>query len=109
MAAGNLLALHRMRRTLAQGGYDLVHVHTPIASLITRLAAASLGRRRPAIVYTAHVSTSSRAVRVSNAGYAEFALRPSEPITRKRHLMEQALIEESAPTFARTMVTDSPD
>lgn len=51
---GNLRALPRMRKILAVGRYDLVHVHTPIASLVTRLAAAIMGSGRPAIAYTAH-------------------------------------------------------
>ncbi len=35
--------------------YDLVHMHTPIASFVTRMAALSLPRRRrPVLVYTAH-------------------------------------------------------
>lgn len=51
---GNVRGFTAMRGLLQRGHYDIVHVHTPIASLVTRLAAASLGRRRPAIVYTAH-------------------------------------------------------
>lgn len=44
-----------IRRLLRDGSYDIVHMHTPVASLLTRLAAASLGRRvRPKLVYTAH-------------------------------------------------------
>jgi glycosyltransferase involved in cell wall biosynthesis len=44
-----------IRRLLRAGSYDIVHMHTPVASLLTRLAAASLGRRvRPKVVYTAH-------------------------------------------------------
>lgn len=37
------------------GGYDIVHVHTPIASFITRVMARRLSSAsRPAVVYTAH-------------------------------------------------------
>ena len=50
-----------MRRSLGTlvdlvgDGFDIVHVHTPIASFLTRLAAARTPRdRRPAVVYTAH-------------------------------------------------------
>lgn len=53
-SAGNVGALRQIRRVMARGRFDVVHVHTPIAALVTRLAAASLGRSRPAIVYTAH-------------------------------------------------------
>lgn len=42
-------------RRLLDRGYDVVHVHTPIAAFMTRLAARSLPRaRRPGVVYTAH-------------------------------------------------------
>jgi glycosyltransferase involved in cell wall biosynthesis len=52
---GNLTACVQMRKLLAAGHFDIVHVHTPIASVITRLSVASLGRqRRPMVVYTAH-------------------------------------------------------
>jgi glycosyltransferase involved in cell wall biosynthesis len=51
---GNVRAFAEVRRILKEGDFDLVHVHTPIASMITRTAAASLGRSSPVIVYTAH-------------------------------------------------------
>lgn len=42
-------------RNLLAGGYDVVHTHTPVASLVVRMAVASLPRaQRPAVVYTAH-------------------------------------------------------
>jgi glycosyltransferase involved in cell wall biosynthesis len=48
-------ALRTVRRALADGQYDLVHTHTPIASFVVRAAAATIPRRRrPAVVYTAH-------------------------------------------------------
>jgi glycosyltransferase involved in cell wall biosynthesis len=44
-----------IRRVLRAGSFVIVHVHTPVASLLTRLAVATLGRRiRPKVVYTAH-------------------------------------------------------
>lgn len=50
-----------MRRSLGElgalvgDGFDIVHVHTPIAAFLTRLVAARTpADRRPAIVYTAH-------------------------------------------------------
>jgi glycosyltransferase involved in cell wall biosynthesis len=40
---------------LLDDGFDIVHVHTPIAAFLTRLVAARMpASRRPAIVYTAH-------------------------------------------------------
>lgn len=47
--------LRRVREIVAYGRYDIVHVHTPIAALVTRLA---LRRRDPRVgpklIYTAH-------------------------------------------------------
>jgi glycosyltransferase involved in cell wall biosynthesis len=44
-----------LRRRVAAGAYDLVHVHTPVAAFITRYALRDLPReQRPAVVYTAH-------------------------------------------------------
>lgn len=51
----NVRALSQVRRIVEQQGYDIVHVHTPVASFLTRLA---LRQRRAAnglkVVYTAH-------------------------------------------------------
>ena len=42
-------------RLLSVGKYSIVHVHTPIASLLTRLALAFIDRsKRPHLIYTAH-------------------------------------------------------
>jgi glycosyltransferase involved in cell wall biosynthesis len=53
-APGNLLgAARQVRRIVAERGYDLVHVHTPVAGFITRYAL----RAKPhgvKVVYTAH-------------------------------------------------------
>lgn len=50
----NLIGLWRFRRGLRGGRYAIVHLHTPVAAFFGRLAIASLGRLRPAVVYTAH-------------------------------------------------------
>ncbi|HET6497944.1 MAG TPA: glycosyltransferase [Coriobacteriia bacterium] len=45
----------RVRRIVIEGGYDIVHTHTPIASFMTRFALRSLpSGTRPVIIYTAH-------------------------------------------------------
>ena len=45
----------QIRRLMIVGGYDLVHVHTPVASFLLRLAAATIPKsQRPLIAYTAH-------------------------------------------------------
>ena len=50
-----LPAVRRVREIVGAGGYDLVHVHTPVASFVTRFA---LRHRDPAtgprVLYTAH-------------------------------------------------------
>lgn len=47
--------LRRVRQIVAQQGYDLVHVHTPIAALITRLALRRSHRPGATrVIYTAH-------------------------------------------------------
>lgn len=49
----SLQQIQAVRRTLSEGGYHVVHTHTPTASALTRIAGATL-RNRPPIVYTAH-------------------------------------------------------
>jgi glycosyltransferase involved in cell wall biosynthesis len=52
---GLVRAERELERLIAGGTYDIVHVHTPIASFLTRIAARRARQgRRPAIVYTAH-------------------------------------------------------
>lgn len=51
----NLNAFVAIRTLLQEGSYDIVHVHTPIASILTRFASATLRRKtRPVLIYTAH-------------------------------------------------------
>jgi len=56
LALGQVIrSARRVREIVEAGGYDLVHVHTPVASFVTRFA---LRRRDPArgprVIYTAH-------------------------------------------------------
>lgn len=50
----NFHALLQIRRLLRREHYDLLHLHTPIASFLSRLATAGLGPGRPRVIYTAH-------------------------------------------------------
>ncbi len=56
LAPGNLFgAASRVRAVVRHGGYDIVHVHTPIAAWVTRYALRLLPRAsRPVVIYTAH-------------------------------------------------------
>ena len=47
-----LSGVKRVQEVVTQGNYDLVHVHTPIAAFVTRLALKNLDK--PKVVYTAH-------------------------------------------------------
>ncbi|HET98486.1 MAG TPA: glycosyltransferase family 1 protein, partial [Desulfurivibrio alkaliphilus] len=48
-------AMARVREVVDRGDYDIVHVHTPVAAFITRLALARWRRAgRPQVIYTAH-------------------------------------------------------
>ena len=50
-----LRAVPRIKEIVAQGNYDLVHVHTPVAAFVTRYAIAQLKiKRKPQVIYTAH-------------------------------------------------------
>lgn len=51
--ASAIAAVREIRRVIRRGRYELVHVHTPVAAALTRIAATSL-RGRPRIIYTAH-------------------------------------------------------
>lgn len=51
--ADNYAGAHRLMQLAADGGYDLVHVHTPVAGFASRWALRS-GRPHPRIVYTTH-------------------------------------------------------
>lgn len=47
--------LRELRTIVEREGYDLVHVHTPIAGLVTRFALRRLrARGAPRVIYTAH-------------------------------------------------------
>lgn len=50
--APNLRSIYQLTRLIQANQYDLVHVHTPIAAVLGRIAAKIAGVKR--IVYTAH-------------------------------------------------------
>ncbi|GIP49235.1 glycosyl transferase family 1 [Paenibacillus sp. J53TS2] len=54
LAPGNLRALRELIGWLKRERYDLIHVHTPNASVVCRLAARLAGQPFSKVVYTAH-------------------------------------------------------
>jgi glycosyltransferase involved in cell wall biosynthesis len=55
LSPGNLLGTApTVRHIVAEGQYDLVHVHTPIAAFVTRFALRARRPHRPTVIYTAH-------------------------------------------------------
>lgn len=62
-------AVRRIGRIIGKGCYDVVHVHTPVAAFVTRVAVRQM-RSRPAVIYTAHGFHFHRGGgRLSNAMY----------------------------------------
>lgn len=54
LAAGNLRAIRELRRIVRAEQYDIVHCHTPVAALCTRLACRGVRKRGTRVFYTAH-------------------------------------------------------
>lgn len=50
----NFRAIGQIRRLAEENGYDIVHCHTPIASIMTRLACRKLRKKGLKVMYTAH-------------------------------------------------------
>ena len=51
---GNLSAYFQMKRLLKREKYDIIHCHTPMGSVITRLAARKAREKGTKVIYTAH-------------------------------------------------------
>ena len=51
---GNLLAYKKLKSVLDNGDYDIIHCHTPMGAVVTRLAAGKARKRGAKIFYTAH-------------------------------------------------------
>lgn len=55
LAPQNLIVAPRQIREVLASGYDIVHVHTPVAAFVTRYALNNLRKRgSPKVIYTAH-------------------------------------------------------
>lgn len=53
-AKGNLTAIKQIKKIVEENHYDIVHCHTPIASICTRLACRKLRKKGVKVIYTAH-------------------------------------------------------
>lgn len=51
---GNFKAIKQLKKIVADGQYDIVHCHTPIAGACTRLACMNLRKNGVKVFYTAH-------------------------------------------------------
>lgn len=54
LSPGNIGAYRALRRIIRSQRFDLIHCHTPTASILTRLAAAKSRKTGTKVVYTAH-------------------------------------------------------
>jgi glycosyltransferase EpsD len=50
----HIKAYRQLRKVLTENHYDLIHTHTPVGSVITRLAARATRKKGTKVIYTAH-------------------------------------------------------
>ncbi|MBE6607648.1 MAG: glycosyltransferase family 4 protein [Ruminococcaceae bacterium] len=51
---GNFTAIKQIKRIVRENKYDIVHCHTPLAAMCTRLACEKLRKNGVKVIYTAH-------------------------------------------------------
>lgn len=51
---GNIRAYFTLKKIIDRENYDLIHTHTPMGSVVTRLAARAARKRGTRVIYTAH-------------------------------------------------------
>ncbi len=51
---GNINAVKQIRQLVQKENYDIVHCHTPVAAMCTRLACKDLRKQGTKVIYTAH-------------------------------------------------------
>lgn len=51
---GNLMAYKELKYIIDEGEYDIIHCHTPVGAMLTRLAAKQTRKRGTKVFYTAH-------------------------------------------------------
>lgn len=50
----NITAYRMLKRLIDEGNYDIIHCHTPVGSIIARLAARNARKKGTKVIYTAH-------------------------------------------------------
>lgn len=50
----NLLSCYQLRKLIKQNQYDIIHCHTPMGSVVARIAAYSVRNWHGRVIYTAH-------------------------------------------------------
>ena len=50
----NLIAYKQLKKLVESGEYDIVHCHTPVAAMLTRLACRKVRKKGTKVIYTAH-------------------------------------------------------
>lgn len=50
----NLRAYRELKRIIEEGHFDIIHCHTPVGAMITRLAARKARKQGTKVIYTAH-------------------------------------------------------
>lgn len=51
---GNIRAYKELKRVIDEGNYDIIHCHTPVGAMLTRLAAQGARKKGSKVFYTAH-------------------------------------------------------
>ena len=51
---GNIRAYRMLKQIIDNGDFDIIHCHTPVGALLTRLAALGARKRGTKVIYTAH-------------------------------------------------------
>ncbi len=51
---GNIKAYKQLKKIIDEGQYDIIHCHTPVGAMLTRLAAKDARKKGSKVIYTAH-------------------------------------------------------
>ena len=54
ISGNNIKAYKKLKRIIDENEYDIIHCHTPVAAMLTRLAAIKARKKGTKVIYTAH-------------------------------------------------------